>query len=238
MIDIHSHAIPNIDDGSSSVSETFNMIKEAEKVGFTNICLTPHFLLNYYETSADEIVFWKGQLQKVLFKRDINVVLHSGMEIYINNQMEELIKENRLLTIANSRYMLIELPLGNTVKYLDHALYFLQNIGITPIIAHPERYKCVQENLNLVNKYIEKGALIQCNYGSILERYGKQAKKTLKHLLKNNKVHFLGTDCHRENNLYLEIPEAVKKITKIIGKSKFEEISTINPKKVLENEDL
>ena len=156
MIDVHSHIIPNVDDGSSSVSETFEMIEEARKIGFTDIILTSHFLLNSYETNSKELVFWKEKLQEVLDKKEIDVKLHSGMEIYISSQMEELIKKKKLLTLANSRYMLIELPLSSTVKNLDYVLYFLESISIKPIIAHPERYKCVQENPELVEEYSNK----------------------------------------------------------------------------------
>ena len=71
MIDVHSHIIPNVDDGSSSVSETFEMIEEARKIGFTDIILTSHFLLNSYETNSKELVFWKEKLQEVLDKNKI-----------------------------------------------------------------------------------------------------------------------------------------------------------------------
>ena len=235
MIDIHSHIIPNVDDGSKSIEETFSILQEAKDAGFDNIILTSHFLLNHYETKADELVFWKDKLQEVLDKNQYNINLHSGMEIYISNQLEDLIKEKKLLTLANSRYMLIELPMNSTVKYLDYVLYFLQTISIKPIIAHPERYKYVQENPDLVQEYIEKGALMQCNYGSIVNTYGSSAKKTLKTLLKKNQVHFLGSDCHKPNSIYASIPQAIKKIKKITGEEKFYEISTTNPEKILKN---
>ena len=237
MIDVHSHIIPNMDDGSSSVSETFEMIEEARKLGFTDIILTSHFLLNSYETNSKELVFWKEKLQEVLDKKKIDVNLHSGMEIYISSQMEELIKNKRLLTLANSKYMLIELPLSSTVKNLDYVLYFLESNFIKPIIAHPERYKYIQENPEMIEEYISKGALIQCNYASILGVYGDKAKKTIKKLLKNNLVDILGSDCHKANQIYLLIPKAIKKIKKIIGNSEFEKISTLNPQKILKDEE-
>lgn len=236
MIDIHSHVIPAVDDGSASVEETFEMIKEAKQVGFTDIILTSHFLLNHYETEANELIFWKDKLQEVLNKQAINIKLHSGMEIYISNQMEELIKNKRLLTLANSRYMLMELPMGSTIQYLDHVLYFLESIGIKPIIAHPERYKCVQDDPDIVQEYKDKGALIQCNYASILGIYGNNAKKTVKKLLKSGYVDFLGSDCHKQKQIYTIIPEAEKKIKKIIGDLNFKKISTLNPQKILDNE--
>lgn len=236
MIDMHSHIIPSIDDGSSSVQETFNMIKEAKKSGFTDIICTSHFLLDYYEPAPQEIIFWKDKLQQVLEYKNVDVNLHSGMEIYISNKLEQLIKENKVLTLDESRYMLIELPLSTSINYLDHILFALQSLSIKPIIAHPERYKCVQDDPGLVQEYIDKGALIQCNYGSILELYGKKAKQTIKILLKENQVDFLGSDCHTENTIYPIIPHAIKKIKKIIGNEAFYKISTENPKKVLNNQ--
>lgn len=237
MIDIHSHIIPNVDDGARSVEETFNILKEAQEAGFTDVILTSHFLLNYYETNAQELIFWKGKLQEVLKKQGTKINLHSGMEIYITNQMEELLENKKILTLANSGYMLIELPLATNVKYFDYVVYYLEAKGIKPIIAHPERYKCVQKDPDIVEEYIEKGCLIQCNYGSIVNLYGREAEKTIKTLLKKNQVHFLGSDVHRENGTYLIILDAIKKIRKIIGENKINEITTINPKKILQNEE-
>ena len=237
MIDIHSHIIPNVDDGARSVEETFNILKEAQEAGFTDVILTSHFLLIYYETNAQELIFWKEKLQEVLKKQGTKINLHSGMEIYITNQMEELLENKKILTLANSRYMLIELPLATNVKYFDYVVYYLEAKGIKPIIAHPERYKCVQKDPDIVEEYIEKGCLIQCNYGSIVNLYGREAEKTIKTILKKNQVHFLGSDVHRENGTYLIILDAIKKIRKIIGENKINEITTINPKKILQNEE-
>ena len=237
MIDIHSHIIPNVDDGARSVEETFNILKEAQEAGFTDVILTSHFLLNYYETNAQELIFWKEKLQEVLKKQGTKINLHSGMEIYITNQMEELLENKKILTLANSGYMLIELPLATNVKYFDYVVYYLEAKGIKPIIAHPERYKCVQKDPDIVEEYIEKGCLIQCNYGSIVNLYGREAEKTIKTLLKKNQVHFLGSDVHRENGTYLIILDAIKKIRKIIGENKINELTTINPKKILQNEE-
>ena len=78
---------------------------------------------------------------------------------------------------------------------------------------------------------------MQCNYGSIVNLYGNEAEKTIKTLLKKNQVHFLGSDVHREKGTYLIIPETIKKIKKIVGESKLQELTTINPQKILKNEE-
>ena len=236
MVDIHTHIIPNVDDGSKSVEDTLRMFSEAEEAGFTDIICTSHYLTGYYDTKPAELVFWKDKLQEVLIKKEKGLKLHSGMEVYISEQIGELINENKVLTLSNSRYILIELPMSTKVKYLDHIIYLLESKGFKFILAHPERYKDVQENPSLVEEYIEKGCLIQCNYGSILGNYGQEAKKTVKYLLKKDLVHFMGTDCHRKGSIYTEVPKAVKKIEKVVGKEKIYDITTANAQKILNNE--
>lgn len=236
MIDIHTHLIPNVDDGSKSVEDTFEMFEEAQKAGFTDIILTSHYLKDYYENKPDELMFWKDRLQEVLNKSNKSLKLYSGMEVYISEEMNKLIDDEKLLTLANSKYMLIELPMNTDIKYLDYVIFVLESKGIKFVLAHPERYKSVQKNPSLVEEYIQKGCLIQCNYGSILGQYGKEAKSTIKHLLKNNWVHFMGSDCHKKDGIYLNVPKAVKKIEKIVGKEKLYEITTSNAQKILNNE--
>ena len=123
-----------------------------------------------------------------------------------------------------------------TIKYLDYVIYFLESIGLKLIIAHPERYANIQKNPELVKEYIEKGCLIQCNYGSILGKYGKEAKNTIKYLLKNDLVHFIATDCYNSGGIYQEIPKALKKLEKIIGEKKVLEITTLNQRKIINNQ--
>ncbi len=77
---------------------------------------------------------------------------------------------------------------------------------------------------------------MQCNYGSILGNYGKEAKNTIKYLLKKDLVHFVATDCHKKGGIYLEVTKAIKKIEKIIGPQKTYKITTLNEQKILNNE--
>ena len=100
MIDIHSHLIPNVDDGAKTPQETIELIKEAEKVGITDIILTPHYIINAYEQNANTLILLKDKLQQIIDKDNINVKLHIGMEVYIINNLIDLLKQNVLLTLA------------------------------------------------------------------------------------------------------------------------------------------
>ena len=106
---------------------------------------------------------------------------------------------------------------------------------LIPVLAHPERYSFVQKEPELIYDLIQKGVLMQSNFGSILGRYGEKAQLIVRKLLENNMVHFLGSDVHKPNTVYAQINDALSEIRAIIGKNKLEEITSINPKFVLDN---
>lgn len=235
MIDVHAHLIPNIDDGSKNIDETFELIKEAQKAGFTDVILTPHYITNYYETPGAEVKFWAESLQKVADQNNVNIKLHSGMEIYIAEEVGELLKSGQVISLANSKYILVEFPMNTTMKNVGEILFILKNMGYTVIIAHPERYKCVQGNVEYAMQLVEEGCMLQSNFGSIVDIYGKEAKKTLKKLFKMDLVSFLGTDTHKQGTIYKIMPQIIKKLKKVISEEKLYEITTYNPKKILED---
>ncbi len=235
MIDIHSHLIPNVDDGAKSPEETIELIKEAREAGITDIILTPHYIINSYEQNAETLILLKDKLQQIINSENIKVNLHIGMEVYITDNLVEILKQNKILTLAGSKYLLMELPLNTNVQYLDMVIFKLIENNIIPIIAHPERYKFVQEDPSKVRELIDSGCLIQSNIGSILGIYGKKAKKTIKYLLKNDLINFIATDTHRKNTIYPLLEKGIKKIEKITGKEKAEELTNLNVQKILNN---
>ena len=118
---------------------------------------------------------------------------------------------------------------------LYDVIYSLQENKLVPVLAHPERYSFVQKEPELVYDLIQKGVLMQANYGSILGQYGENAKMIVKKFLENDMIHFLGSDVHRQNSIYKKIPQALEEIRKIIGEEKLEKLTTANPKLALEN---
>lgn len=235
MIDLHTHIIPNIDDGSRSIEETFDLIQEAQEAGFDGIILTSHYIENYYETGAYERDIWVKAISDSLKSKGINTNLYLANEIYMSENMMDLLIQGKASTINNGSYVLFELPLNIEPLNLYDVIYSLQQNKIVPILAHPERYTFVQKDPDLINDLIEKGVLMQANYGSILGQYGEKAKFFIRKFLENNMIHFLGSDVHRKNTIYKKIPQALNEIEHIIGREKLKELTTINPKLVLEN---
>lgn len=235
MIDFHTHIIPNIDDGSRSIEETFNLIQEAKEAGFEGIVLTSHYIENYYETDVPERDIWVKAISDNLKNKGIETNLYLGNEIYMSENMMNLLIDGKASTINNSSYVLFEMPLNAEPMNLYDVIYSLQENKLIPVLAHPERYSFIQKEPELVYDLIQKGVLMQANYGSILGKYGEKAEIIVRKFFENNMIHFLGSDVHRQNSIYKRIPQALEEIKEIVGEEKLEELTTINPKLALEN---
>lgn len=238
MIDFHTHIIPNIDDGSRSVEETFNLIKEAKEVGFEGIVLTSHYIENYYETDVPERDIWVKAISDTLKTKGIEINIYIGNEIYLSENIMKLLMDGKASTINNTCYVLFEMPLNAEPMNLYDVIYSLQENKIIPVLAHPERYSFVQKEPEIIYDLIQKGVLMQANYGSIIGQYGEKAKMIVKKFLENNMIHFLGSDVHRQNSIYKKIPQAIEEIRKVIGDEKLEQLTTTNPKLALSNKKI
>lgn len=235
MIDFHSHIIPNVDDGSRSVEETFELLKEAKEAGFSGVISTSHYMEEYYETDVAERSVWIKAISENLGKKDIDLNLYLGNEVYITKNIINLLETRKATSINNSNYVLFEFPMNSKPMDMYDIIYDMLEYKLIPILAHPERYSFVQKDPNLVYDLIQKGVLMQSNYGSILGMYGEKAEIIVRKLLENNMVHFLGSDVHRSGSVYPKIHNCLREIETIIGEDKLEEISSVNPELVVEN---
>ena len=235
MIDFHTHIIPNIDDGSKSVEETFNLIKEAEKAGFDTIISTSHYMEGYFETSNEEKRIWINTLNQKLKEQNINVQLYLGNEIYLTKNITQLLENDRASSINNSNYVLFEMPLNAKPLDLYDIIYEMLSRKIIPVLAHPERYTFVQKDIELIYDLIDKGVLMQMNFGSITGFYGSKVQNTAKKLLVRDMVHFFGSDVHKQNTIYPQIPKILDTLKKYIDEEKIKELTEINPNLALNN---
>ena len=235
MIDVHSHILPNIDDGSRSIDETFNLIKEAKEAGFEGIICTSHYMENYYETDRPEREVWINAIHENLKNKNIEMNLYLGNEIYMSDNIIKLLEDGKATTMNDTSYVLFELPLNVEPMNLYDMVYEMQQYKIVPILAHPERYSFVQTDPELIYDLIDKGVLMQANYGSIVGQYGKKAQMIVQKFLENNMIHMLGTDAHRQNTIYPKIPEILVELKSLVGEEKLNELTTINPELVINN---
>lgn len=234
MIDFHSHILPDIDDGSKSYEESLTMLEEARNVGFDCIISTSHYAIDCYEAPEYKR---KRLIDDLNLETNLpNIIL--GSEIFLTYNIIELLKEYKASTINGTNYVLFELPLRQQFPNLKNVINRLKENNYIPILAHPERYLIIQKDFKMLYELKELGILFQSNYGSILGNYGFSAKMTVKKMLKNNLISFLGTDAHKEKSIYLEVPKAISRISKYVSNSELEKLTTKNAEKILRGESI
>ena len=235
MIDIHSHLIYGVDDGTKTKEESIEILKKLRDNNITDVILTPHYIADtkYTSSKIDNIKIYR-ELKKELELNNIDINIYLGNEIYIDRNILNYVEKNEMCTLNNSEYILIELPMsGIYPDYVDIISNMISE-GCKVILAHPERYTSFQKDFNKILELNEIGVLFQCNYGSILGEYGHEAKKCMKAILKNKLVSFMGTDIHKNKNDYNYIEKSIKKIGKYYSTEEIDAITTNNAKKIIE----
>ncbi len=220
MVDIHTHIIPNVDDGSKSLDISRELIKLELLNGVHDIILTPH--QNEKNLSKNSIV---ENFNKLLLNvSDMKVNLYLGSEIYYYDNLGEDLKNDRILTMNNTNYVLVEFSTRYNDDVIDK-LYDLKVLGYIPIIAHIERYNYLTKSD--YDKLHDMGVMIQVNTKSFND---KIFKKCIKYLLKKNYVDFIGTDCHdlEKRSVEYKLEKIFKKYPEFKKKLDENELKLIN----------
>ena len=219
MVDIHSHILNNIDDGSKSIDESIEILKKYEKINITDVVLTPHYIFqgNYQIENKEKKELFERLYERVK-KEKININLYLGNEVYSSANIIDLLKEDKISSINNSKYILIEFPIYVEDKQSYNIIHNIVLSGYIPIIAHPERYKYVRKDFSILNKYIELGALLQINKDSLFGKYGKDAKKIVKKIIKKRMATCVGTDIHSIKRKIYTTDKLRKKIIRLSNK--------------------
>ncbi|WZL73660.1 hypothetical protein QBE52_02690 [Clostridiaceae bacterium 35-E11] len=220
MIDLHCHILPQVDDGAKNMEEALNMARIAVDNGIRTVVCTPHFFDEQTRPQGEALKEQTNVFRQRLKEENIPLELLWGNEAYISLELVDYVKNHQVLTINDSRYLLMELPMRDMPLYVENIIYELRLEGIIPIIAHPERYMKVMENPEIVYQWIKQGALIQLNAGSLTGRFGPKPKEIAQLLLRHNQVHFIGSDGHSPRSRKPKLQEAVDAAASIIGQEK------------------
>lgn len=195
-IDIHSHIMPGVDDGSQDMDESISMLKMAEKENIRKVILTPHQKPDRKCVSVSGIQKRIEILREELNNLHIDIELYPGSELLYSHDLVTMLEHGSVCTLAGSHYVLVEFLPTENWPYIRDGLYGLTCAGYWPVVAHVERYVQVLGNIDRVEELIDMGCYIQMNAGSIVGDWGFSTKRACLKLLKNHLVHFVGTDAH------------------------------------------
>lgn len=238
-MDIHCHIIPGADDGAKDWDMAFEMLRQEAEEGIGKIILTPHQKPEQKCITRRGIERRMNYLQEELDRRNVPIRLYPGAELFYCRDMRELLETERVCTLADSRYVLVEFMPAEDWGYIREGICDLADGGYWPILAHVERYVQVADKPKRVQELIELGAYVQMNAGSITGEWGYSIKKNCMGLLKRELVHFIGTDAHRaEGKRAPHMRRCAAVLEKQVGSSYAERLLFQNAEQILENKEL
>ena len=226
MIDIHTHILPLVDDGSFDINDSLNMLKEQLALGVTDVFLTPH-LRGRFNLDEHSIKKEFNDFCRIVKDNGINVNLFLGQEIYISPDKPQIQELQQIITLNNSKYVLIEFDFSIYTDIVE-TVYETSRLGYIPIVCHFERYSYA--NIELAKEIRQNGGLIQINADSVIG-HNKSGKKTTKKLLKLGLVDFVASDMHKGRINFMQ--QARNLIEKKYGKEFAFDLFYNNAKKII-----
>ncbi len=222
-IDIHSHLLPDIDDGVKTVYQSAYILEELEKIGIKKVITTPHVIQDVWSNSSQTISTKLKEMQEILISlRITNIELLSGAEYMMDDLFYDRLKQNDILPLYEN-YILVEMSTFGPPINLNEILFEIKLAGYTPILAHPERYSFYEDDLKKFDELKESGFLFQLNLLSVSGYYGEKIKSFAKKLIDLDYIDFTGSDIHNYHQLGILQqgfpPKIAKKITALMKKN-------------------
>jgi protein-tyrosine phosphatase len=204
-VDMHSHLIPGIDDGSKTVEESIELIRILHGFGLKKLIMTPHVMSEFYRNTPEIIEEGLEQLRNAVAKEAIDIELEAAAEYYMDEIFfEKIEKKERLLTFGGNR-ILVETGFLSKPQILIETFFRLEMAGYQPVFAHPERYHYLHHDTELLESLADRNIYFQMNLLSLTGYYSKPIKKFAEKLIDGGLIKLVGTDCH--NIRYLEALE-------------------------------
>lgn len=235
MIDIHSHILPSVDDGSKDMEMSIEMARMYLENRIGKVIATPHYIEGIDNNSREDNRARLEELKLELKKQQIDLEVLLGNEVLVSLEMLEKLDRGEISTLNGSRYVLIEFPMFDIPMYTEDIIYELLIKGYVPIIAHPERNLRIMEDPNILYNYIKNGALAQLNLPSLEGKYGNKIKETAKILLRHNMIHFVATDSHSNRNRSPNVDRSLDILRSIVSRAEFRNLTLRNPQSIVED---
>lgn len=195
-VDMHSHLIPGIDDGSKSLEESIRLLRQLIELGYKKVITTPHIYYELYPNSSDIILKGLSQLKAAMKQEGLSIEVDAAAEYFMDDHFEGLLEKDDILTIGSTKMVLVEMSFFAAPPKLYDYLFRLQTKGYQPLLAHPERYSFYNNDIKKYQDLKDRGCLFQLNLLSLQGHYGKAVQRMAEKLLKANMIDFLGTDMH------------------------------------------
>ena len=241
MIDIHSHIVFDVDDGPKDKAESIALLKEAYAQGVRTIVSTSHRRKGMFETPEEDILRNFKVVKELAKEVAPDLTILYGAEIYYSSDALNKLENQQIPQLNGTRYALIEFSMNTPYREIHNALTNVLMLGITPVIAHIERYDALENNEKRVKELINMGCYTQVNSSSILKPklFGdtyKFMKKRARYFLERDLVHIVASDMHNLDSRPPYMKEAYEIVSKKYGLDKARGLFMLNPEKIIKDQ--
>jgi len=231
-IDVHCHLLPGVDDGCETLEESIACARTFVNNGYTHVFCTPHIWPSLPRNTVSNIRQWTRALQDELDRRLIPLRLLPGGEINLNPDYHK-IDPGQVVTYAMAgRHVIFDLWADRLPPFFTPTVKWLQSLGLTVILAHPERMRAVQDEPILANYFEELGVLLQGNLQCFADAPGAATRVTAERFLAENRYFCLGTDCHGRSSLDNRLA-GLANVMRIADDQTIDRLTRQNPAKLL-----
>lgn len=240
MIDIHTHILPGVDDGSESMEMSLDMLELSARSGVREVAATPHCNIpgeadNYASAELETAL---RALRREAEEAGIPVRILRGMEVFATEELPKLIRERRVWTLNGSRYLLMEFAFDEDPAFCAETLRAVRKEGLRSVIAHPERYFFVQDDPQIAYEWCMSGSALQVNKGSLLGSFGSGPERTARMILDHGLAACVASDAHRPYARSTYLSEVSRLIERDYGEEFRDLLLEINPARILKGEEL
>lgn len=189
LVDTHCHILPEVDDGAKNMEETRQMLQEAYEDGIRYIIATPHHHPRRGRKSPKQLRRQLKLVREEAAQISGELRIYLGTEIYFGQDIPERLREEQILTMNRTRYVLVEFSPGDPFEYICQGIQQIQMKGYEVILAHIERYQCMYKNIENAEHLKHMGVRIQVNADSITGESGWKAKRLVRRLIEIGRAH-------------------------------------------------
>ncbi|MGE3266826.1 tyrosine-protein phosphatase [Methylocystis sp.] len=235
MIDLHSHILPGIDDGAADLNIALEMARVAVANGVTVQACTPHIFPGVYDNSGPQIRLAVDEFQKCLDEHGIPLRLVTGADAHIVPNMAEGLRSGAILSLADTRYVLVEPPHHVAPPRIEYLFFELLTAGYVPILTHPERLTWIESRFDTFVQLFHAGVWMQVTSGSVTGSFGRRPQYWSERLLNEGMVHILASDAHGARRRRPDLAQGRTAAAKWVGESEAEQLVLVRPRAILEN---
>jgi len=235
MIDLHSHILPGVDDGSTSLAMSLDMARIAVKDGIRVMACTPHIYPGLYPNNAKGIGAARDALQAALDEHDIPLQLVVGADVHLVPGLLDDLRAGTVPSLNGTRYVLLEPSHHVAPPRFAELVFQLVTAGYVPVITHPERLVWVEDHYPVFADLVKQGAWMQVTAAALTGLFGPRPKYWSEKFLGEGLTHIIASDAHSSGRRVPVISEGRAVAEKLLGREEAEQLVVGRPDAILRN---